>query len=43
LLRKIYLPLRKLEMPLSVGGWVALAALMLYATILDITRVVGGV
>lgn len=43
LLRKIYLPLRKLEMPLSVGGWVALAGLMLYATILDITRVVGGV
>jgi regulator of sigma E protease len=42
LLRKIHLPLRKLEMPLSIGGWVALAGLMLYATILDITRVVGG-
>ena len=42
LLRKIYQPLRKLEIPLSVGGWVALLALMLYTTIADIARVTQG-
>jgi regulator of sigma E protease len=42
-LHKIYRPLRKLEMPLTVGGWVALLALMLYATALDIARVAHGV
>lgn len=42
LLRKVYEPLRKIEMPLSVGGWVALLALMLYATVLDISRVTQG-
>jgi regulator of sigma E protease len=42
-LHKTYRPLRKLEMPLTVGGWVALLALMLYATALDIARVAHGV
>ena len=42
LLRKIYQPLRRLEMPLTVGGWVLLAGLMLYATSLDLARVAHG-
>jgi regulator of sigma E protease len=43
LLRKIYQPLRSLEMPLTVGGWVLLAGLTLYATALDLARVAHGV
>ena len=42
LLRKIYQPLRRLEVPLTVGGWVLLAGLMLYATALDLARVTQG-
>jgi regulator of sigma E protease len=42
LLRKIYQPLRRLEVPLAVGGWVLLAGLMLYATALDLARVAHG-
>jgi regulator of sigma E protease len=42
LLRKIHEPLRKLEMPLTVGGWVLLAGLTLYATALDLARVAHG-
>ena len=42
LLRKIYQPLRRLEVPLTVGGWVLLAGLMLYATALDLARVAHG-
>jgi regulator of sigma E protease len=42
LLRKIYQPLRRLEMPLRIGGWVLLAGLMLYATALDLARVAHG-
>jgi regulator of sigma E protease len=38
LLRKIHQPLRKLELPLTVGGWAVLLALTLYATALDISR-----
>jgi regulator of sigma E protease len=41
-LRKIYQPLRRLEMPLTVGGWVLLLGLTLYATALDITRAAHG-
>ena len=43
LLRKIYEPLRRLELPLTVGGWVLLAGLMLYATALDLVRVAHGI
>ena len=43
LLRKIYQPLRRLEVPLTVGGWVLLAGLTLYATALDLVRVAHGV
>jgi regulator of sigma E protease len=43
LLRKIYQPLRRLEVPLTVGGWVLLAGLMLYATALDLARVAHGI
>ena len=42
LLRKIYQPLRRLEVPLTVGGWVLLAGLILYATALDLARVAHG-
>jgi regulator of sigma E protease len=42
LLRKIYRPLRRLEVPLTVGGWVLLAGLTLYATALDVARVAHG-
>ena len=42
LLRKIYEPLRRLEMPLTVGGWVLLAGLTLYVTALDLARVAQG-
>jgi len=42
-LRKIHQPLRKLELPLTVGGWALLMALTLYATALDISRVAHGV
>ena len=41
-LRKIYQPLRRLEMPLTVGGWVLLLGLTLYATALDLARVAHG-
>jgi membrane-associated protease RseP (regulator of RpoE activity) len=41
-LRKIYQPLRKLELPLSVGGWALLLGLTVYATVLDLTRVAHG-
>ncbi len=39
LLRALYQPLRKLEIPLTVCGWVALLGLTLYATVHDILRV----
>src|SRR5688572_29097577 len=42
LLRKIYQPLRRLEMPLTVAGWVLLAGLTLYLTALDLARVAHG-
>jgi regulator of sigma E protease len=42
-LRKIHQPLRKLELPLTVGGWALLMALTLYATALDISRVAHGI
>lgn len=41
-LRKIYQPLRRLEMPLTVAGWVLLAGLTLYLTALDVARVAHG-
>ncbi|HET6409091.1 MAG TPA: site-2 protease family protein, partial [Chthoniobacteraceae bacterium] len=42
LFRKIYQPLRRLEIPLTVGGWVLLAGLTLYVTALDLARVTRG-
>lgn len=42
-LRKIYQPLRRLEVPLTIGGWVLLMGLMLYATALDLGRVAHGI
>src|SRR5687767_630390 len=42
LLRKIYQPLRRLELPLTVGGWVLLAGLTLYVTALDLARMAHG-
>ena len=43
LLRKIHQPLRRLELPLTVGGWLVMAGLMMYATALDVARVAYGV
>lgn len=40
LLEKIHGPMRRLEMPLSVAGWLMVASLMLYATVLDIRHLV---
>lgn len=42
LLRKICQPLRRLEVPLAVGGWVLLAGLAVYATALDLSRLAHG-
>jgi len=42
LIEKICTPLRRLELPLTIAGWVALIGLMLYATALDITRIAAG-
>ena len=41
-LRKFYQPLRKLELPLTIGGWALLMTLTLYATSLDLFRVIHG-
>ena len=43
LFRKVYQPLRRLEVPLTIGGWVLMAGLMLYATALDLGRVAHGI
>jgi membrane-associated protease RseP (regulator of RpoE activity) len=42
LIEKIFAPLKRLELPLTIAGWVALIGLMLYATALDITRIASG-
>jgi len=42
LLRKIHQPLRRLELPLTVGVWALLMMLTLYATVLDISRAAYG-
>lgn len=42
LLRKIYQPLRRLELPLTVGGWVMLTGLTVYATAMDLAHVAHG-
>jgi regulator of sigma E protease len=41
-LQKIYQPFQKLELPLSVAGWVLLLGLTVYTTALDIARVAHG-
>ncbi len=38
IVERICAPLRRLELPLTLAGWVALIGLMLYATALDISR-----
>jgi regulator of sigma E protease len=40
-LQKIFEPLRRLEIPLAIAGWVLLLSLMAYATVLDIHRIVA--
>lgn len=40
LLQQIYTPLRRLQMPLALTGWVLLFGLMIYATIMDITKLI---
>lgn len=39
-IERVCAPLRRLELPLTIAGWVALIGLMLYATALDISRIV---
>jgi regulator of sigma E protease len=41
-IEKMCAPLRRLELPLTIAGWVALIGLMLYATALDISRIPGS-
>lgn len=41
-LEKVCPPLGRLEVPLAVTGWVLLMGLMAYATVLDISRIVGS-
>ena len=43
LMEKISSRLERLELPLSLAGWVALIGLMLYLTALDISRIVGNI
>ena len=38
-IEKICTPLRRLELPLTLAGWIALIGLLLYATALDIWRI----
>lgn len=42
LLEKINPKLRRLHVPLAIAGWVFLIGVMLYVTVLDIGRLVGG-
>jgi regulator of sigma E protease len=42
ILESIHRPLRRLETPLTLAGWALLMCLMLYATVLDVTRIVHG-
>jgi regulator of sigma E protease len=42
ILEKICSPLRRVELPLTIAGWVVLIGLMLYATALDISRIAVG-
>ena len=42
IIERMCAPLRRLELPLTIAGWVALIGLMLYATALDISRIAGG-
>lgn len=39
-LESIYKPLKRLQIPVAIGGWVLMLALMLYATIIDVQRLV---
>jgi len=41
-MQTVFAPLRRLEMPLTVAGWVVLMGLMLYATVLDVSRIAQG-
>jgi regulator of sigma E protease len=42
-MERLCAPLRRLELPLTIAGWVALIGLMLYATALDISRIAENV
>ncbi len=41
LLRRLYAPLQRLQLPLALTGWALLLGLMAYAAILDIVRLVN--
>jgi len=41
LLEKVYRPLRRLHLPLALGGWLLLLSLMIYVTVFDVKRLLG--
>jgi len=43
ILKKLYSPLARLEIPFALTGWAMLMGLVLYATILDISRIVTNI
>ncbi|MFZ2448517.1 MAG: site-2 protease family protein [Syntrophobacteraceae bacterium] len=43
LLRSIYKPLDRLQLPMSITGWALMALLMLYTGVIDIGRIIAGI
>ena len=42
LLEKIYLPVTRIQMPVTLAGWAFVLGVMVYATIQDLQRIAGG-
>ena len=42
LLERIYAPLKRLQVPLALTGWLLLLGLMVYVTIFDVIRITNG-
>ena len=42
LLERIYLPLTRIQMPVTIAGWAFVLGLMVHATIQDLQRIAGG-
>jgi regulator of sigma E protease len=41
LLEKVHQPLRRLHLPMALGGWLLLISLMIYVTVFDVKRLIG--